>query len=198
MRKIGLLLVIVFITSVSFSNVSKKTGIREVKVIITPSLEKEAEKFYTLIPLKWEDFSGVADSSSEWAALTHSGIRLRYEYQERPDTTIAKVMLFPYMDRNRSWYKPEGYNNYTLAHEQRHFDITAIVTNELAREIRKTDFNLIDFPTAIIMLHGKYIRKLEQMQTTYDEETAHGDNYHAQQRWNEEVSKEVAALGIYK
>ena len=197
MKKIGLLLIIVFATSVSFSNISKKTGIKAVKVIITPSLEKKDEVFYSLKPLNWEDFSGIADTASQWAALTHSGIRLRYEYQERPDTTIAKVMLYPYMDKSRSWYKPEGFNNYTLAHEQRHFDITAIVTNELAREIRKTDFNLIDFPTAIIMLHGKYMKKLEVMQAAYDEETAHGDNYHAQQRWNEELSKEVAALGVY-
>jgi hypothetical protein len=131
------------------------------------------------------------------AVLTHSGIRLRYEYQERPDTITATVMLYPYMDKEKSWYKPEEYNDYTLAHEQRHFDITAIVTNELAREIRKTNFNLIDFPAAVIMLHGKYIKKLEQMQAKYDEETAHGDNYEAQQRWNDYLTKEVAFLGVH-
>jgi hypothetical protein len=47
------------------------------------------------------------------------------------------------------------------------------------------------------MLHAKYIKKLEQMQIAYDRETAHGDNYSVQQKWNEELSKEVATLGIY-
>jgi hypothetical protein len=198
MRKFGLLFLIVFATSVSFSNTSKKTGIRAVKVFITSSLEKDREVFYRLAPLVWEDFTGIPDSSSEWAALTHSGIRLRYEYQEKPDTTIAKVMLYPYMDKDKSWYKPAGHNPYTLAHEQRHFDITAMITNELAKEIKSTDYNLVDFPSAVISLHTKYIKKLDEMQTRYDKETAHGLNYAAQVNWNERLSTEVASLGVYK
>lgn len=198
MRKTCLLVIIVFITSVSFSNTAKKTGVKAVTVTLTSSLEKDEEVFYSLTPLLWEDFTGLPDSTSQWAAMTHSGIRLKYEFLEKGDTVIANVMLYPYMAKEKSWYKPEGRNPYTLAHEQRHFDITAMVTNELAREIKLAKFDLVDFPTAIISMHGKYIKKLEEMQAQYDEETAHGDNYAAQQEWNARLSEEVASLGVYE
>ena len=198
MRKTCLLNIVIFFTSVSFSNTARKTGIKAVTVTFGQSLEKDEEVYYSLTPLLWQDFSGIPDSSSQWAAMTHSGIRLKYEYQEKGDTTIANVMLYPYMAKGKSWYKPEGHNPYTLAHEQRHFDITAIVANELAREIKSAKFDLVDFPTAIISMHSKYIKKLEAMQAQYDEETAHGDNYAVQQKWNARLSDEIASLGVYK
>jgi hypothetical protein len=65
-EKIVLLLIIVFATSVSVSNISKKTGIKAVKVTIAPQLEKKDEVFYSLAPLGWDDFAGTADTNSEW------------------------------------------------------------------------------------------------------------------------------------
>jgi len=197
MRRYLLLFVVVFATSISFSNESSKTGVTGVDIQITPDLSKDDEVFYTLSPLSWDDFQGEPDSTSEWAAMTYSGIRLKYEYTEKGDSIRATVQLYPYVDKKKSWVKPSGYNAYTLAHEQVHFDIAALVTHQLAQEIKKTDFNLVDFPLTIVKLHGQYIKKLSAMQEAYDEETAHGDNYAVQQEWKHRIASEVSGYGVY-
>jgi hypothetical protein len=194
MRKISLLLVVIFATSLSFSREAKKTGVRVVNVVITPSLQKKGEVFYTSTPLTWEDFQDTPDTGSEWVAVTHSGVRLRYEYQTKGDTSIANVMVYPYMDKKKSWYIAAGYNDITLLHEQRHFDIASVIANELAEEIRHTDFNFVDFSSAIMKLHTKYMNKLDRMQEEYDEATAHGTNMEQQQVWNEKLSKKLSTV----
>jgi hypothetical protein len=193
MRKICLLMVVVFATSLSFSMEAKKTGVKEVKVTITSALQKEDEVFYTSTPLTWKEFKGTPDSTSEWVAVTHSGVRLRYEYQSRNDTTIANVMVYPYMDKKKSWYIAAGYNDTTLQHEQRHFDIAAVIAYELAEEIRHTNFSLVDFSSTIMKLHTRYVNKLERMQEEYDNATAHGTNLAQQQVWNEKLAKKIVA-----
>src|SRR5690606_17956063 len=109
-------------------------------------------------------------------------------------TMSAKVRLLPFMDRAKSWCKPYAMNDYTLEHEQRHFDITALITHELADEIRKTNFYLLDFPTTIMKLHSQYIEKLKEMQEAYDEATAHGDHNEAQMEWNARIKARLNEL----
>lgn len=187
MKKIIVCLLVIFATFISFSREAKKTGIRSVSVVIDKSLTDQTEIPYSFQPLSWEDFTAAPDSTSQWGAVTHSGIRLSYHYSEKKDSMRAEVMLLPFMDREKSWCKPAAMNNYTLEHEQRHFDITALVTHELAEEIKKTNFYLLDFPATIMKLHSKYIEKLKEMQETYDNATAHGDHFQAQLEWNEKI-----------
>lgn len=188
MRRLHFIILVIFATTISFSKEAKKTDVRSVQVVIDPSLEEHEEIGYSPTSLEWKDFSGDPDTVSQWGALTFSGIRLRYKYVTKNDTTKAIVRILPYMSKDKSWYKPYAMNEYTLEHEQRHFDITAIVANELADEIRRTNFNTVDFPTAIALLHKKYITKLSKMQREYDTMTQHGDNYQEQQKWNNKLS----------
>jgi hypothetical protein len=188
MRRLHFIILVIFATTISFSKEAKKTDVRSVQVVIDQSLREHEEVAYSPTSLEWKDFSGEPDTVSQWGALTFSGIRLRYKYVTKNDSTKAVVQILPYMSKDKSWYKPYAMNGYTLEHEQRHFDITAIVANELADEIRRTNFNTVDFPTAITLLHKKYIKKLSKMQREYDTMTQHGDNYEEQQNWNNKLS----------
>lgn len=192
MKRLYILVMIVFATSISFSREAKKTNITSVKVQIDPSLARDEERQHDGRPLTWDDFKALPDSLSEWGAVTHSGIRLRYEYRKNRDSMMAVVKLLPFMDMNKSWCKPAAMNDYTLAHEQRHFDIAVVIANELAREIEHTDFHLVDFAATIMKLHGKYIERLEAMQRQYDEATQHGDNYAIQLEWNDKIAATIA------
>jgi len=183
MKRLYILVMIVFATSLSFSREAKKTNITSVSVQIDPSLAKDEERGHQGDLLTWDDFKGTPDSLSEWGAVTHSGIRLRYEYRKNRDSMMAVVKLLPFMDMSKSWCKPAAMNDYTLAHEQKHFDIAVVIANELAEEIAHTDFHLVDFATTIMKLHGKYIERLEAMQRQYDKATQHGDNFAVQLEW---------------
>ena len=191
MKRFYILMLVIFATSISFSRNATNKNITAVTVEVVPELAKSHELAYSPGVLTWGDFKGETDTASQWGALTHSGIRLRYEYRKNNDSMMAQVRLLPFMDLNKSWCKPYAMNDYTLAHEQRHFDIAAIVTNELASEIEQTNFRLVDFAETIMNLHTKYIKRLEKMQKEYDEATAHGDNLEQQLNWNEKIAAQI-------
>lgn len=165
--------------------------IEKVEVVITPSLKDKGEVPYTLTPITWNDFKGSPDQGSEYIAMTYSGIKIKYEYRTKKGVTEARVLLCPYMDINQSWYKPEGRNDPTLAHEQRHFDITAIVASQFAEELKKRKFTLQSFPGEMKLLHKQYIDKLAEMQKQYDEETEHGIKPDKQAMWDMRLAEEV-------
>ena len=187
MKRWYLLFSVIFITSLSFSREGGETSIRSVEVVLDESLARRHELPYTSIPMTWEDFEAAPDTFVAWGAMTHSGIRLRYEYRENKDSMTALVRLLPFMDRDRSWCKEFAKNDYTLRHEQGHFDITYLTTRALEAEIRSTNFHLVDFATTIMKLHSKYLKLLEKRQKEYDNATAHGDNYAGQMEWNTRV-----------
>jgi hypothetical protein len=176
----------VFATSVSYAQ-----EIKNVEVLITPSLQTEGELPYTSTPLTWKNFKGSPDHSCDYIAMTFSGIKIKYEYKTRKGVAEARVLLCPYMDVNQSWYKAEGHNEPTLAHEQRHFDITAIVAKEFAEEIKARKFILKTFPEEMKLLHKKYIDRLAEMQKQYDAETEHGIKHDQQALWDKRLAEEV-------
>jgi len=179
------------IAIVAASQLSIAQEIKELEVVITPSLQEEGELPYTGVPLTWDHFKGAPDNSCEFIAMTYSGIKMKYEYKSRNGKAQAKVLLCPYMDITQSWYKKEGHNDPTLAHEQRHFDITAIVARQFADEIKKRQFTVENFQKEMKILHKKYIDKLAKMQAEYDQETDHGIKTDIQSAWDKRLAEEV-------
>ena len=165
--------------------------IQKIEVVIAPSLKEKGEMPYSPTPITWDEFKGSPDRNSEFIAMTYSGIKIKYEYRTRKGVTEAKVHLCPYMDINQSWFKPEGHNDPTLAHEQRHFDITAVVARQFAEELKKRKFTVQSFPSEIKLLHKEYIDKLAEMQQQYDEETEHGIKPDKQAMWDKRLAEEV-------
>ena len=165
--------------------------IEKIEVMITSSLKEKGEMPYSPAPITWNEFKGSPDRNSEFIAMTYSGIKIKYEYRTRKGVTEARVHLCPYMDINQSWFKPEGHNDPTLAHEQRHFDITAVVAMQFAEELKKRKFTVQSFPSEIKLLHKEYINKLAEMQQLYDEETEHGIKPDKQAMWDRRLAEEL-------
>lgn len=165
--------------------------IRELEVVITPSLQEDGELPYSGVPLTWDNFKGAPDNSCDFIAMTYSGIKMKYEYKSRNGRAQAKVLLCPYMDITQSWYKKEGHNDPTLAHEQRHFDITAIVARQFADELKTRQFTVETFQKEMTILHKKYIDKLAKMQAEYDKETDHGIKTEIQAAWDKKLAEAV-------
>jgi hypothetical protein len=178
MNRFCLLLVAALISTASLAQ-----KISDVDVVITPSLAEEGELAYSESPLTWDEFKGNPDNSCQYIAMTYSGIKMKYEYKTRNGLATARVLVCPYMDIKQSWYKAEGHNNPTLAHEQRHFDITALVANEFAQEVKNMSFNVSSFAADI--------DRLTEMQKKYDQETEHGIRHEEQALWDKQLKREI-------
>lgn len=191
MRNTILVLLALFAAASAFGQ-----KIEDVAVTISPSLQEQGEIAYSGKPLSWDRFKGKPDNSCGFVAMTYSGIKMRYTYATRNGVTTAQVQLCPYMEENLSWYKEQGHDDYTLAHEQKHFDITALVTQEFAAELKKKSFNVSSFSSELKQMHEEYLHKLAQMQARYDEETEHGVNAEKQKKWSKQLGKELDRAGI--
>lgn len=186
---IGLIAIWIFSVSYAFGQTNVTAD-----VIITDALQERNEVSFSNPALTWDDFKGKPDKHSEWTAMTYSGIKLRYEYKHHKDNYTVKILLYPYMDKTRSWYTDAGHNNYTLAHEQRHFDITILITKQLAEKMRSMEYSPHNFAKQINNVHDEYLEKLRQMQDDYDEETRHGINKYKQRIWDRRIESELRKL----
>lgn len=194
MKKIVVLVLVAALSCISFTRGAKNSVQNKVDVVLSSSADSVEHLAYSDEPLRWDDFKGSPDITSPWDAMLYSGIAISYKYHYRKGATYVQVIVTPYMNRQRSWYKPTGFNPLTLQHEQRHFDITAIVAAQLADQIRNTVFTSPDFKGTISALHRYYMARLAEMQHQYDDETEHGYRSRMQDTWNGQIADRLALI----
>lgn len=175
-----------------------KNAAVEVQVEIAQSLDDPDQILYNKRrPLTFDDFRGPPDDLSIGAAATFSGVDMKYGTETQNGLTIVKVTITPYADRSKSWKKKEINSASILAHEQRHFDITAIKACELADSIRKHSFTTDNFRTDLKEMLRKTDKDATQMQLLYDKETIHGTDNKKQKEWNEKLSGMLDKISCY-
>lgn len=150
--------------------------------------------------LTWADFRGKPDKNSDAVALTASGITFGYSYRQQKGsgeiisfTTEVNAYFYPKM----SWYHRDRANNYILAHEQLHFDLTELYVRKFRKAVK-------DLPiTKSIKSDLKKLQKeinsaLSEAQNKYDFETNHSIIPDAQQKWIDSISIELEKLKAFK
>jgi hypothetical protein len=142
-------------------------------------------------PLAWKDFKGGTKFGSRWAAqvFTSFGFEMRSSVQNR--IVRVKLRTYVWLDKTISWVRPDAKNDYTLAHEQLHFDITKLVAERFKRKIAALTFTVEDFNSEIQYQYLEFYRVLSLMQEKYDGETNHGLNTADQARWIKKVNEEL-------
>lgn len=169
----------------------------EPTVEVTVYIDKTAEK-PDFIPynrdtkLRISDFKARPEESSPGAAATLSGVGMSFQSQTMNNKTTVSVQISVYFDRNRSWMKPEGKNNYILEHEQRHFDITAIQGCKLKGMIENGRFSPDNYKAELKELLDKVQEEGANLQNTYDAETEHGVAKEKQAEWNDKIREELS------
>jgi len=167
------------------------------------SLEQEQDDS-TLIsysqkrPLALEDFRGRPDQSSSAAAVTYSIVILKYSSARMGNNEIiVDVNVSVEFRKMKSWCRAENRNEETLAHEQLHFDISAITACELVDTIRKFKFTPDYFPLELERIQGKKQRELDEMQDRYDSETKHAIGPAVQERWNRIIKEKLQSTTCF-
>lgn len=139
-------------------------------------------------PLTIADFRGRPDEASRGVGATYSGILMEIEGSQRDRVLDVTVYLTVYCDQQKSWMKKAGRNERVLAHEQRHFDLTALKACDLARAIGAAQFSTDNVKEKLRQLHREQTQQLETLQKQYDAETAHGTLEDKQLNWNRNIA----------
>ena len=140
-----------------------------------------------------KDFKGRPDRDSHGVGATYSGISMEMQGISKNGAVTVNVTLTVYFDQTKSWMKPEGKTERVLAHEQIHFDLTAIKACDLAKAIEQGKFTADNVQQKIRDLQEYHTKELGKLQQAYDKETKHGTIAEQQAEWSAKVAEQLAA-----
>ena len=171
---------------------------KDVKVSLTDFTEKqEGDSIYYSVnrPLTWNDFQSKKGNNKFDAEVFPT-----FGYEERNEIikgiVIIRLKIKVYLPKSASWVKDGKKNEYSLNHEQRHFDIAKLVSEQFKKKIKQEDLPVANFDGQINVDYLDAYRELHTMQKQYDDETHHGTDQSAQQRWNVRIDKELKEYGV--
>lgn len=171
---------------------------REVKVLFKDYSEKqEGDTIYYAAnrPLKWDDFQEKPRNSKYAGSVFPS---FGFEEQQEITNGVIKLQfsLKVYVPKSACWVKDNSRDDYTLNHEQRHFDIVEIVAKRFEQKIRSTKLPVNNFDGLINFEFYEFFGEMNSLQEQYDTETQHGINSGQQAQWNRRIDQDLVALGV--
>jgi predicted secreted Zn-dependent protease len=98
--------------------------------------------------------------------------------------------------QKKSWGRIK--NDYILAHEQKHFDLTEVFARKLNKELKEYKFNNATVGDDINRIYQGMVNELTYTQQQYDKETDHSRNPPVQQEWNNRIDSLLEVTAPYK
>lgn len=137
--------------------------------------------------LVWEDFKGVPNIDSAFAAITFSGMSYNFSAEVVNEVVKVSYKVKCYFVPSKSWCKKAFLNDLELLkHEQLHFDITELYTRKFRKELSKMVFTK-NVNSDIRALYTSINEEKIAFQKQYDIETDHSSNKNVQKSWEKDI-----------
>jgi len=151
--------------------------------------DKDTVFYSSSRPLMFEDFRARPTPGSRFAASIFTSFSFDVESEIVGGILEVKVYSKVFMLKDQSWARAESKNEYTLNHEQRHFDITQIVVERLKDKLKNLEIYPDEYDSVINYYYLEAFREMNRLQDLYDKETRHGMDRGAQDRWNRRIDQ---------
>lgn len=143
--------------------------------------------------IQWSSFKGTPNSDT-LGALISTSFHLEVLKVNLWNGTLH-FKAYALMDPSKSWVNPGYADQYTLQHEQTHFNLTEICARRLQTELNQMKLKSRK-STLIQATLTKWQSKMEALQKQYDLETMGGNDRVAQNLWNEKIIAELIAADL--
>jgi hypothetical protein len=147
-------------------------------------------------PLTWADFQSKLAPRGPYAASVMPSIAYEQQSKIADGTIYVTLAMKAYVAKSSCWVKPGIHDNYSLNHEQRHFDVVKIIAEQFKQKILAQKLTPDTYEGFITMQYLDSYRDMYAMQQAYDKETGNGRHPDIQARWNERIDKELKASGL--
>ncbi|HEV7349637.1 hypothetical protein [Telluribacter sp.] len=145
--------------------------------------------------LVWNDFQGVSSRpNSNYAAAVFTSIAYEGGAKMNGKYLDVEIGVKVFMVKSMSWGKSSARNDYTLRHEQLHFDVTRLVGERFKERLKKLDLTIEDHDSQIQYEFLEAFRDMDREQKSYDGQTHHGLNTAVQAVWDQKVAQEITRL----
>ncbi len=146
-------------------------------------------------PLTWSDFR-ERPRLERYAASVFPNFAYESRSQVIDGILHIDITMKVYMIPDYSWVKDHARDAYSLNHEQRHFDIAKLVAERFKQKIQPDSLTIEDFSSIIQWQYIDSYREMNHLQEQYDQETQHGTNQAAQERWNQRIDEELHSFSV--
>lgn len=146
--------------------------------------------------LTWEDFKAEPDSSNSYSANTNSGISYSWHYSTASGAPVLLHEVFTNFYPDLSWVKEIENEEYLLAHEQLHFDISELHARKLRKALENYEIKR-NIRQDLKRLYNRIESERVSMQNLFDKETSHSENRSEEMRWRKFVAGELEKLEEY-
>ena len=153
--------------------------------------ERDVISWTSARKLQWSDFKAPPPPNAPNAALTSSGILMKF-------ATNSSSLIFEItcsFDRNSSWGRVK--TPHILSHEQGHFDIAEIHARKLNKALSEYRFNAPSVSKDVNAIYRDVMEELKQMQFEYDSQTDYSRNVPQQKVWLEKIDDYLKNLDKY-
>lgn len=140
------------------------------------------------------DFKGMPDENSVAVAITSSGISFKAGFIKSGLKATLKMTVSCNFDKNLSWMKEHGKNEYILRHEQHHFDITYLSALAFIKKLKEANFTIGNYQGKLKTLYTTTMQEMEQRQHQYDDETQNGQLKEKQMAWNKKIDERLVEV----
>jgi hypothetical protein len=160
-------------------------------------IKKNKEENSEVIPwaarrtLLWEDFKSEPRRNTDAVASTSTSLGLSYQLN-RGELTYEITCTF---SKLKSWGLVK--NDYILAHEQGHFDITELYARKLNKALQTYQFNRKTYREDISRIYQGVVNEKEAMQQAYDGQTDHSRKRRIQKEWLEQIEQMLTDSAPY-
>ena len=142
--------------------------------------------------LKSDDFKGKSDTTNLMVgAITESGFEIIENHLERE---IPKYIIESNFIKSKSWIRIK--NNYVLAHEQLHFDISELFARKIRKSFDSLNIKKVKDHEVYNKIYFEYGKKYNNFQDIYDYEV-YFDSI-KQKRWIKKIAVELNKLKRYE
>lgn len=153
------------------------------EIIDTPKPSHSDTVYYTSKrPLVWTDFKEIPQRSSRFNASIFTSFSIQGKSMVESGQIVQRLELDVYMIPSQSWVKNPS--DYSLNHEQRHFDVVRIVADRLVHRLNRAELSPEWYEATINDLYFEAYREMNRLQEIYDKQTRHGMDTAVQERWN--------------
>ncbi|MBT8295891.1 MAG: DUF922 domain-containing protein [Gramella sp.] len=144
-------------------------------------------------PLTWEDFKAEPDTSNTFSANTNSGISYSWNYSTASGEPVLKHEVYTNFYPERSWVKDIQDEEYLLAHEQLHFDISELHARRLRKALAQYEIGR-NIRQDLKKIYNSIEAERSSMQHQFDRETSHSENIEAEYKWRKFIQQELKKL----
>ena len=143
-----------------------------------------------------DDFKGTPVENSVAIAITSSGISFKAGFKKSGSKATLIMTVSCNFDKNLSWMKQHGKNEYILGHEQHHFDITYLSALAFIKKLKRANFTISNYQDKLKTLYTTTMQEMEQLQHQYDGETQNGQLKEEQHDWNKKIDERLVEITV--